>query len=84
MRLIAFAILATVLFAAPAGADNAPKLDAPRKICRTSPTETGSHRPGKRFCKTADEWQQFDSTTLNYERDQPGTPIRSQDVNPPQ
>ena len=84
MRQIPLSLFVAAVFAVPALADNTAKPDEPRKICRNSQPPTGSHRPGKRICKTEAEWKEFDHTTLDYDRNETGTPMRSQGVSPPQ
>ncbi len=83
MRPILISLGAAILLAAPALAEDQPKPAEPRKICRTSQPPTGSHRPGKKVCKTEAEWKGFDHTTLDYDRVDTGTPMRSQGVTPP-
>ena len=67
-------------------ADEAPKTEEaakkPRKFCRETPARTGSHRPGKRVCRTAEEWKELDQADLDYDRTNPGTPLRSQSTTP--
>ena len=78
MRLILISLAGAIALATPAFADDAPKPDEPRKICRTQPPKTGSNRPGKRICHTAAEWKVRDNVTLDYDRTTEGTPMRSQ------
>ena len=50
---------------APAAAPaTAPKI---KKICRESPPKTGSNRPGKRVCKTAEEWRAYDQADADFD-----------------
>ncbi len=78
MRL-SFLPLALALIAPTAAfADDAPKPAKVKKICRETPARTGSHRPGKRVCKTEAEWKERDQADLDYDRTNPATPIRSQ------
>ena len=77
MRLSFIAIGAAVLLAAPAFADDSPKPDEPRKICRLQAAPTGSHRPGKRICHTAAEWKARDSGVADYAQPDARTPISS-------
>lgn len=62
----------------------APKPPKVKKVCRYTPPPTGSNRPGKRRCRTAEEWRAEDRETLDYDRTDIGTPVRSQGINPPQ
>lgn len=52
----------------PAMAEAAPA-PAPKikKICRESPPKTGSNRPGKRVCKTAEEWKAYDQADADFD-----------------
>ena len=56
MRLVLMSLAAVVLITAPALANDPAKPDEPRKVCRMQPAPTGSHRPGKRICRTEAEW----------------------------
>ena len=49
----------------------------PRKICRSEPSATGSNRPGKRICRTAQEWKMIDRGEADIDMSG-GTPTRSQ------
>ena len=93
MRLILLAcalVLSLPALALPslALASEAPKSDEeakkPRKLCRETPARTGSHRPGKRICRTAEEWKALDQADLDYDRTNPATPLRSQSTTPDQ
>jgi hypothetical protein len=85
MRRILVAAAAVVLVPGVTWAKEAPN-PAPspvpkvKKICRYNPPPTGSNRPGKRVCKTAEEWAQTDGVTVDYDRMSTGTPIRSQGI----
>ena len=81
MRLILISLAGAVAFAAPALADDAPKPDEPRKICRQQPPKTGSNRPGKRFCHTAAEWKARDSGIADYAQLDARTPTSSNGAN---
>ena len=81
MRLLFISIGAAVLLASPAFADDAPKSDEPRKICRQQPPKTGSNRPGKRFCHTAAEWKARDSGIADYAQPDARTPTSSNGAN---
>ncbi|WP_394998663.1 hypothetical protein [Sphingomonas sp.] len=77
MRLLLISIGAAITLASPAFADDAPKPEEPRKICRQQPPKTGSNRPGKRFCHTAAEWKARDSGAAEYAQPDARTPIGS-------
>lgn len=56
----------------PAMAEEAPTAEASpapkvRKICRETPPRTGSNRPGKRVCKTAEDWKVSDSAGADFD-----------------
>lgn len=79
-------LAAALLLTAPtlALAEDAPQpapSEAPKvkKICRVSPAPTGSNRPGKRVCRTADEWAQIDRSTADYEGGTNGAPAGTRD-----
>jgi hypothetical protein len=56
----------------PAMAEEAPTAEASpapkiRKICRETPPRTGSNRPGKRVCRTAEEWKAYDHADADFD-----------------
>ena len=75
MRLVLMSLAAVVLLTAPALANDPAKPDEPRKICRMQPAPTGSHRPGKRICRTEAEWKARDSRVDSYAQPDQRTPI---------
>ncbi len=77
MRPISLLLAATMLTAAPVMADDPAKPDKPRTICRTQPSATGSHRPGKRICLTAAAWKARDAGVESYAQPDDRTPIGS-------
>ena len=75
MRSVLMSLAVAALLAAPALADESAKPDEPRKICRLQPAPTGSHRPGKRVCRTEAEWKARDSVLESYAQPDARTPI---------
>lgn len=72
-------ILAAAALAVPtlALAEETPKPAEPKKICRTMPPPTGSHRPGKKLCRTAAEWKAFDNGDVDFEQSTSGSPVQT-------
>jgi hypothetical protein len=75
MRLILLALSLALTVPAPALAEDAPKAEKVRKVCRETPARTGSHRPGKRVCKTVAEWKEYDGAEVSVETGPNGAPI---------
>ena len=82
MRLSLLPLALALIVPAAALAEDAPKPAKVKKFCRETPARTGSHRPGKRVCRTAEEWKALDQADLDYDRSNPGTPLRSQSTTP--
>lgn len=61
-------------------AEDAPKPVKVRKVCRETPARTGSHRPGKRVCKTEAEWKEFDQADADFNPAVTGKPVSSQNT----
>ena len=95
MRLFAVLATTTLLAVAPAAAADAPtdspvaadakpdataKLAKPKKVCRLAEAPTGSRLTGRRTCKTADEWAEFDNSdgaTAKTPGASPVSPVQS-------
>ncbi|HEX4846526.1 MAG TPA: hypothetical protein VFV30_00155 [Novosphingobium sp.] len=73
MRLLLIAGAAALAMPTLAVAEEAPKTEEAakpakvRKLCRETQPRTGSHRPGKRVCRTAEEWKAFDQAEAGYD-----------------
>lgn len=72
---LALPALALADDAAPVAADKPAKV---KKVCRSTPPPTGSNRPGKRRCRTIEEWQVEDRVTGDVDVGTNGAPARSQ------
>lgn len=76
MRLLLLALALTL--PAPVFAEEAPQTAKERKICRETPARTGSNRPGKRVCRTKEEWKVRDQAESGYDGGTTTTSTRSQ------